>query len=193
VGSPRATPAIRRGVAVVLIVASTTTALLAMGRRPWCRCGRATPWVADAWGPENSQHLLDPYSLTHVTHGVLLYAVLRLVAPAAPIATRAVLALAAESGWEVVENSDAVIERYRRATMALGYHGDSIANSLGDVACCMLGFLLAARLPAPVTLLVTVAQEAVLLLWIRDSLLLNVLLLAHPLAAVQRWQGGASR
>ena len=181
----------RRVAVAVLILACTATTLLAMGRRPWCRCGTLRPWVGDAWGQENSQHLLDPYSFTHVTHGVLIYVVLRLVAPAAPLATRALVALGAESGWEIIENSDPVIERYRAATIALGYHGDSAVNSIGDILCCLVGFLLAARLPVPVTVGAIVLQEAALLLWIRDSLLLNVVMLVHPIEAVKRWQQGA--
>jgi len=182
---------LRRPLAALAILAFTTATLLAMGRRPWCRCGSPRLWVSDAWGPENSQHLLDPYSFTHVTHGVLLYVAIRLVAPAAPLATRALVALAAESGWEIVENSDPVIERYRATTVALGYHGDSVANSIGDILCCMLGFLLAARLPVRVTAAMVVAQEALLLFWIRDSLLVNVVMLVHPIDAVRRWQLGS--
>lgn len=146
--------------------------------------------MSDAWGPENSQHLLDPYSFTHLTHGVLLYLGLRLVAPAAPLATRALAALAAESGWEIVENSDPVIHRYRAATIALRYDGDSVANSIGDILCYMLGFLLAARLPVPVTAAIVVLQEVLLVVWIRDSLVMNVVMLVHPIDAVTRWQLG---
>jgi hypothetical protein len=181
----------RRVSIAMLILVGTATTLLVMGRTPWCRCGTIRPWVGDAWGPENSQHLVDPYSFTHLTHGVLMYFVLRLVAPTAPLATRALVALGAESGWEILENSDPVIDRYRAATIALGYHGDSVVNSIGDILCCMLGFLLASRLPAPVTALVTVLQEAALMLWIRDSLLVNIVMLVHPIEAVKRWQIGA--
>jgi uncharacterized protein DUF2585 len=182
----------RRAAVAVAILVCTATSLSALGRRPWCRCGTFRPWVGHAWGPENSQHLADPYSFTHVTHGVLLYLVLQLVAPAAPLATRALVALAAESGWEVLENTDFVIDRYRAATIALGYHGDTIVNSFGDIGSCLLGFVLAARLPPAVTVGVTLLQEAALLLWIRDSLLVNVVMLVHPIAAVTRWQGAGS-
>ena len=181
----------RRPFTALLILVFTTATLLAMGRRPWCRCGSLRPWVSDAWGPENSQHLFDPYSFTHLTHGVLLYVGLWLLAPTAPLATRALVALAVESGWEIVENSDAVIERYRAATVALGYHGDSVANSIGDIASCMVGFVLAARLPVPVTVAMIVAQEALLLVWIRDSLLVNVVMLVHPIETLKRWQLGS--
>jgi hypothetical protein len=148
------------------------------------------PWVGDASGPENSQHLADPYSFTHVTHGVLLYGVLHLVAPGAAVATRAVLAVALESGWEVLENSGPIIDRYRAATIALGYYGDSVVNSIGDILACLAGFMLASRLPVWATVFATIGLEAALLLWIRDSLLLNLVMLVYPLEAVKRWQLG---
>jgi hypothetical protein len=175
------------GLGIILLAAVT---LLSMGRTPWCKCGNIKPWVGDAWGPENSQHLVDPYSFTHVTHGVLIYGLLHLVAPGASIATRAVLAVALESGWEVLENSAPVINRYRAATVSLGYFGDSVVNSVGDVLSCLGGFLLASRLPAWTTILGTVGLESILLFWIRDSLLLNIVMLIHPLEAVKRWQLG---
>ena len=161
-----------------------------MGRNLWCTCGRLVPWVGDAWGPENSQHLADPYTFTHLTHGVLLYLLLRIVAGRTPLGTRALMALVLESSWEIVENTDFVIDRYRTATKALGYHGDSVANSIGDILACMAGFGLASWLPVAATVALTLAQEVALLLWIRDSLLLNVVLLAHPIEAVKRWQLG---
>ena len=177
-------------VIAIAIVAVAGSTLIAMGRVPWCRCGTLRPWVGDAWGPENSQHLADPYSFTHVTHGVLIYGILRLAAPRASLATSAVVAVAMESGWEVLENTDMVINRYREATVALGYYGDSVVNSIGDILFCALGFQLAARLPAFVTVLLTVGLESVLLFWIRDSLLLNIVMLLHPIEAVKRWQTG---
>ena len=164
--------------------------LLAMGRTPWCRCGSIKLWSGDAWGPENSQQLTDPYTFTHVTHGVIFYVLLRLVARTQPLGACAVLAVALESGWEVLENTDMVINRYRAATMALGYYGDSVLNSVGDILACALGFALAAWLPARVTLGIVVALEVVLTLWIRDSLLLNIVMLVYPIDAVRTWQLG---
>src|SRR5262245_56769717 len=107
-----------------------------MGRPLVCRCDVVRLWTSDAWGPENSQQLSDPYTFTHVTHGVLLYALPRLLAPRLSLPVRALLAIALESGWEVFENTDAVIERYRTATLALGYYGDSVLNSAGDIVAC---------------------------------------------------------
>lgn len=173
-----------------IIVVLAAAALLAMGRNPWFEKGSIKVWTGDAWGPENSQQLTDPYSFTHVTHGVLLYGLLHILAPGVSLGTRAILAVAAESGWEVFENTDMVINRYRAATLALGYYGDSVINSIGDILMCALGFMLAARLPTRATVLSTIAIELILLLWIRDNLLLNLLMLAYPIEAIKHWQLG---
>jgi hypothetical protein len=173
------------------IVAAAAAALLAMGRTPFCTCGRIAFWTADAWGPENSQQLADPYTFTHVLHGVVLYALLRLVAGGQPLPVRGVIAVAAESAWEVFENTDFVIERYRSATMALGYYGDSVLNSVGDILTCAGGFALAAILPVRATLALCVGIETVLALTIRDGLLLNLLMLLWPIDAVRSWQIGS--
>jgi Protein of unknown function (DUF2585) len=176
--------------AAAAIMALAAAILLAMGRTPWCTCGTIKLWTGDAWGPENSQQLTDPYTFTHITHGVLLYFFLQLVARRLPLRARGVLAIAAESGWEVLENTDMVIRRYRAATMALGYFGDSVINSMGDILACAVGFLLASRLPTRLTVIMTVALELALTIWIRDSLLLNIVMLVHPIEAVRRWQLG---
>jgi hypothetical protein len=159
-----------------------------MGRAAFCRCGVIRLWTADAWGPENSQQLTDPYSFTHITHGILLYAVLSILFGNLSVGKRALIALAIESSWEVLENTNWVIDRYRATTMALGYYGDSVFNSLGDIASCMVGFMLAAYLPVRVTILLVILLEIGLALWIRDGLLLNVLLLVHPIDAIRSWQ-----
>jgi hypothetical protein len=172
------------------IIAVAALILLAMGRTPWCTCGSIKLWCGDAWGPENSQQFSDPYTFTHITHGVLLYFLLQLVARRVSLATRGVLAVAAESGWEVLENTPLVIERYRAATMALGYYGDSVINSVGDILACVVGFLLASRLPPRVTVAMVIVLELTLTLWIRDSLMLNVLMLLYPIKAIRVWQLG---
>jgi hypothetical protein len=172
------------------ILAVHVVVLRSEGRRWWCACGSPALWTADAWGPHNSQHLLDPYSLTHVLHGILACGLLALVCPRLPVAWRLFLAVALEAGWEMFENSAFVVERYRAATAAQGYSGDTVANSLGDILCCALGFLLARHLGCRWSAAVFLATEAVLLVWIRDSLLLNVLMLIHPFDAIRAWQQG---
>jgi len=172
------------------IMAVAATILLAMGRTPWCTCGTIKLWSGDAWGAENSQQFTDPYSFTHITHGVLIYALLTYVARRRSVAARAVLAVAVESAWEVLENTDLVINRYRAATMALGYYGDSVINSMGDISACLVGVALAAWLPRRMTVALVVLLELTLTVWIRDSLLLNVVMLVHPIEAVRAWQLG---
>ena len=172
------------------IMAVAAIVLLAMGRTPWCTCGTIRLWSGDAWGAENSQQFTDPYSFTHITHGVLLYALLTCVARRRSAAARAMLAVAAESAWEVLENTNMVINRYRAATMALGYYGDSVINSMGDICACMVGVALAAWLPRRVTIALVVLLEVTLTAWIRDSLLLNIVMLVHPIEAVRAWQLG---
>lgn len=176
--------------AVVLICAAAACQLRLQGRSWWCACGQLYPWVSDARGPHNSQHFLDPYSLTHILHGVLLCGLLAWTLPRLPADWRLVLAVGLETLWEVIENSPFVIERYRTATAALGYQGDTIANSLGDILSCAVGFLLARRLGLRGSLLLILVTEAVLLLWIRDNLLLNVVMLICPSDAIKAWQAG---
>jgi len=172
----------------VSIIGLAVVSLRLEGQRWWCRCGRLYPWSGGIHSAHNSQHLLDPYSFTHVLHGLILYALLRPLAKRLGPGTRLVIALAIEALWEVVENSGAVIERYRQATIALGYAGDSVFNSLGDVVSCGAGFLIASRLPARWSVLLFFAVEAVLLAVYRDCLLLNVLMLVWPVEAIKSWQ-----
>lgn len=188
-------PGARRagGVAAVVLVAMVA-ALRVMGRRWWCRCGSLTPVSWHVASSHNSQHLLDAYSFSHVQHGLLLFPALSWLArrrwPDAALRAGLVGSLVAEAAWEVLENTPMVIDRYRAATISLDYVGDSVANSLSDVACCGLGALFAARAPLWVTALVFGSIELGLLGTIRDSLLLNVLMLVAPSDAVRAWQGG---
>jgi hypothetical protein len=160
------------------------------GRRWWCECGRATPLSSDAWGSHNSQHFLDPYSLTHVEHGVIFFGVLLYCFPAWGAPKRLIWATAAECLWEIWENSAFVIDRYRTATAALGYRGDSIANALGDILACIAGYLLARWLGLWRSLAFLILAELLLLFWIRDNLTLNILMLAWPIEAISNWQAG---
>jgi len=161
-----------------------------MGRQLWGASGVAGLWSGDIWSSHNSQFLFDPYTFTHITHGILLYGLLAVVAKALPISTRLLLAVALESAWEVLENTNVVIERYRAETISLNYYGDSIVNSMGDILACMLGFILAFRLPKRVSILGTVGLEILLLLWTRDNLALNLVMLIHPSRAIRSWQLG---
>lgn len=176
--------------AVVAVLAAAAAALRWQGRLWLCDCGRFRVWLGDAWSPETSQQLFDPYSFTHVLHGFAFAGLLALVLPRANWRWRVALAVAVEALWEIAENTEYVINRYREATAALGYNGDTVVNSLGDVVACAAGVLLARKLGLVKSILVFALTEAVLLFWIRDSLLLNILLLVYPSEAVKAWQAG---
>jgi Protein of unknown function (DUF2585) len=190
-GSGEAAPPPWTDVAIVaLVVALSATLLLAMGRPPAYQHGPLRLWSADVQSDQNSQQLADPYTLTHVTHGVLLFGLTGLVWRSLPTRTRVVVALGLECAWEVFENTDAVIQRYRAATVSLGYYGDSVLNSVGDVLAAALGCALAAWLPVRLLVAGIVLLEAILAVWIRDNLTLNVLMLLHPIEAIRHWQLG---
>lgn len=175
---------------VAVVVVGIAYGLHAQGRPWFCSCGYFLPWAGSPSSPDTSQHLLDPYSFTHVLHGFVFYGLLVLVAASLPLSWRLALAVALEGLWEIVENSDLVIRRYREGTAALGYEGDAIVNSLGDMAACGLGFVLAYHLGARWALALFVLMEIVLVAWIRDSLLLNVLMLIYSVDAIKAWQVG---
>jgi hypothetical protein len=176
--------------AVAGVLAAATFLLRWQGRLWLCACDSFRLWLGDAWSPETSQQLFDPYSFTHVLHGFALCGLLALVLPRAGWRWRLALTVAAEAAWEVFENTQFVINRYRETTAALGYNGDTVVNSLGDVIACALGFLIARRLGALKTLIVFAITEVVLLFWIKDSLLLNILLLVYPSEWLRAWQAG---
>jgi hypothetical protein len=174
--------------AAAAIITLALVSLLALGRSPVYRHGPVRAWSGDVGSDQNSQQLTDPYTFTHVTHGIGLYAMVRLLAPRSRMPGRMLAALALECAWEVIENTDVVIERYRTATMAQGYYGDSVLNSFGDILATIAGFAFAALLPTPVTVVLTILLEVGLGLWIRDGLLLNILMLVWPVEAIRDWQ-----
>ena len=175
----------------LLLILAAAAILLAMGRPPICACGRVTLWVSSSTSPETSQMLADWYSASHIVHGLLFYAGLWLVARRWPVERRFLVALAVEASWEIAENSPWIIDRYRSATTAIGYTGDSVLNSVSDIMMMGLGFLLARRLPLWAALLTVVVLELVPLAIIRDNLTLNVIMLLHPVDAIRTWQAGA--
>ena len=179
----------RRAVlAGLALVVAAGAILLAMDRHLICTCGTIEPWVASRDSPKTSQMLADWYSLSHVVHGLLFYAALWLIARRWPVERRFLVALVIEAGWEIAENTPWVIDRYRTATAALGYTGDSVINSLSDIAMMAVGFLAARRLPVWASIALLVALELIPLYLIRDNLTLNVWMLLWPSKAVGAWQ-----
>jgi hypothetical protein len=161
------------------------------GRRWWCACGRPFLWAGDVHSRHCSQHLADPYSFSHVEHGLLLFGLFLWLWPRMPLGWRFVLILAVEAGWEIVENSSYVIDRYREATISFDYLGDTVGNSMGDVLSCVIGFCLVRWIGFWGSVAVIIAIEIVMLLVIRDNLLLNIVMLLHPFESIRQWQAGA--
>jgi len=172
----------------VVFLAGMIGAEVWMGRLPFGPDGHFGWWESNIYSSEQSQRFADPYSFSHIVHGLLFYALLAFLARRAPVRYRLVAAIALEAGWEVLENSPVVINRYRAATIALGYDGDSVLNSASDVLMMALGFLAAARLRPWASVALAVTLELGMLLLMRDNLTLNVLMLVYPLEAVRQWQ-----
>ena len=176
---------------VLGIVASfvATAILLRIEGRLWiCACGGLKIWSGEVCSADNSQHFLDPYSFTHVLHGFLFFWLIAWLLPRLNANWQLALAIAVEALWEVFENTNFIINRFRSQTAALGYTGDTVVNSFGDILCCLVGFIIARRLGLRRSLVVFAVLELVLIVWIKDSLLLEILMLVIPIDAIRNWQ-----
>jgi hypothetical protein len=176
-------------VAIFIAVLALTAAVeLCMGRSLLGPDGRFGLWEGNIWSGENSQRVADPYSFSHIIHGMAFYAGLWLVANRLPVRRRLLIALALEAGWELLENSPLIINRYRETTIALGYVGDSVLNSTSDILMMTIGFLFASRVPVKVCVAAVVLMEIGCAYWVRDNLTLNIIMLIHPFDAIKHWQ-----
>ncbi len=175
-------------VGIVAVLVLTTLLLRGEGRLWICACGRFSIWAGKICSANNSQQFLDPYSFTHILHGILYFWMLIWIVPRLTQSWRLWLSVTMAAAWEVFENSNFIINRYREDTAALGYTGDTIVNSLGDVLCAVVGFMIAQRLGFKRSLIFFLCMELILLFWIRDSLLLEIVMLIHPVNAIKLWQ-----
>ncbi|NRG19526.1 DUF2585 domain-containing protein [Rhizobiales bacterium] len=173
------------------LLALTAAILLAMGRVPICTCGEIKLWTGDVTSSDNSQHIADWYTPSHIIHGFLFYWFAWLIFPKMAVGWRLILAIIVEASWEILENSPMIIDRYREATIALGYTGDSVLNSVFDIIWMIVGFALAWRVPVWLTVTIALFFEVLTAALIRDNLTLNVVMLIWPIEAIKTWQTGA--
>lgn len=188
----KATLSTRYIMLVLVLLALFATVLLFMGQVPWCKCGYIKPWHGVVFSSENSQHLTDWYTFSHVIHGFIFYWFTWIIGRRFgwSLGTRLIIAILLEMSWEIFENTDFTINRYRDVTIALDYYGDSVVNSIFDVLACIAGFLLAKRLPVLASIGAVIAMELFVGYSIRDNLTLNIIMLIYPIDAIKLWQLG---
>lgn len=176
---------------VALVVVAVGLIEYTQSRLLICKCGYVKFWEGVVNSSENSQQIADWYSLSHIIHGFIFFGVTWLLVRKWPLAYRLLAATLIEGGWELLENSSFIINRYREGTISLDYFGDSIINSTSDIGFMIVGFFIASKLPWKITLIAALAMELLALYVIRDNLTLNIIMLLYPLEAIKNWQAGA--
>jgi hypothetical protein len=188
---PRSARGMRSDAAIVAAIVLAGMLLeRQMGRTPFYKHGPVRLWSGDITSDQNSQQISDPYTFTHLVHGAAFYGLTRLIPATRPLGPALIATVTLETAWEVYENTDQVINRYRAETVSLGYYGDSMLNSFADIVACLVGFAIAWRKRPWITLSWVVVVEVILALWIRDNLTLNILMLIYPIQAIKTWQMG---
>lgn len=180
----------RHWAALALVGAVMAAGLISLGRNLICQCGHVKLWHGEVISSENSQHIFDWYSPSHVLHGLVFYMALHFLLPRVSLGWRLVVAAVVEAAWELVENTNWIIHKYRQDTIALDYYGDSVLNSTSDLSMMIVGFLFASRAPVWASIGLFIAAELFVGLMIRDGLLLNVIMLLYPLEWIRQWQAG---
>ncbi|OGF67126.1 hypothetical protein A3H04_02980 [Candidatus Giovannonibacteria bacterium RIFCSPLOWO2_12_FULL_43_11c] len=176
--------------ASIFILIAFAVILHAMGQIWICKCGYVKLWHGVTYSSENSQHISDWYTFSHIIHGFVFYWIYSILRKKfnLPFGLGLLLAIIAEVSWEIFENTDMVINRYREVTISLDYYGDSVINSVFDVLAMVFGFVLAVRLPVWVTIALIIAMEIFVGYSIRDNLTLNIIQLIYPTDWILRWQ-----
>ena len=180
-----------RYLVIALVLLATQVLTLYLLGQPWMSAsGQILIWANSPLSPETSQQFADWYSLSHIVHGLLFYALLRLCCPRLKLGVWLLLAMGLEIAWEIAENTPMVIEAYRKQALAIGYTGDSILNSLMDTLMMALGFLFASRAPAGVSIALGLGLELLAGFAIRDNLTLNILNFLISVPFIEKWQAG---
>ena len=184
---------VKNSLPLILSLAATlmmVVFLFFQGRVWWCKFGDYAPYFNDGWSQHTSQHLFDPYAFTHVLHGIAFFWIASVIFPKLSNSWRFFISIFVEAAWESLENTNFIIDKYRENTASLDYFGDSILNSVGDVIACAAGFWIALKLGWWRSLALFVLTEIILIFWIHDSLLINIILLIYPLDSLRDWQTG---